>query len=150
MASENQQPSQSRRGHHVVQPENNIGNANQKIQSINTKHSKLAMVGSTKGMVKSQENSTDNTTHASGQSGPCNTFKPSTTLSNPLSSISNNAMHHNSAPSSAPSKENSFTNVEPFTVKDPTKTSHASQNLQLTKQGNCSKSSTGKLCVYLS
>uniref|UniRef100_A0A3Q1J535 Uncharacterized protein n=1 Tax=Anabas testudineus TaxID=64144 RepID=A0A3Q1J535_ANATE len=91
--NENQQPLQSQTGSNAVQPENNISNARLKAQSINTKPSKHLAVESstgvsTRGTLKSHGKNTDNTIHASGQSGPRNTSKPSTPLSNPhLSSI---------------------------------------------------------------
>ncbi|XP_026223688.1 uncharacterized protein troap isoform X2 [Anabas testudineus] len=151
--NENQQPLQSQTGSNAVQPENNISNARLKAQSINTKPSKHLAVESstgvsTRGTLKSHGKNTDNTIHASGQSGPRNTSKPSTPLSNPhLSSIRKNSMQHKSIPFSAQpsvSAENCFTNTEPLRVKDLTKTSNASQNKQLTREGHFSKGSTNK------
>ncbi|XP_044068282.1 uncharacterized protein LOC122883538 isoform X2 [Siniperca chuatsi] len=155
IATENQQPitvSQSRTGTHAVQPINNVCNARLKTQNINAKPLKNPAllnsdVDSTKGTGKSNGKATKNTSQLSGQSGPSNIFKTSATLSNPLSSIPYNAMHQNSAASSAQpalSAEACLDNMNLLSLKDPTKTSHASQNIQLTTQGNFSKSSTDK------
>lgn len=160
MATENQQPptvSQSKTGSHTVQPDNNVCNARLKTQNVNAKPSKHPAtlntnVDSTKGTGKSNGKSTENTSHKLGQSGPSNTFKTSATLSNPLSHIPNNAMHQNSTTSSAKpavSADACLDNMNQLSLKDPTKTSHASQNTQPTAQDNFSKGSIGKLSVLL-
>ncbi|XP_070696215.1 nucleolar and coiled-body phosphoprotein 1 [Pempheris klunzingeri] len=145
MATKNQQPptvSQSRTGTCAVQPDNNVCTAHLKAQNINAKPAEHPV------MLKSNVDSTKSTgkpSGKSGQSGPSNTF--SATLSNPLSSIPNNAMHQNRAASSAQpglSADACLDNINQLSLKDPTKTAHASQNMQPTPQSNFSKSSTDK------
>ncbi|XP_034392831.1 uncharacterized protein troap isoform X2 [Cyclopterus lumpus] len=152
VATENHQPlsvSQSRTGTHAVQPDNNVCNARIKTQNINAKPIKPPAtlnrnVDSTTGT--SNEKVRENThRQISGQFGPSNTFKTSAISDNPLSHIPNNAMHPTSA---APSAQPAFTaeacldNMSLLSLNDPAKTSHASQNMQLTTEGSFSKGST--------
>ncbi|XP_055366269.1 uncharacterized protein troap isoform X2 [Betta splendens] len=125
---ENQQPSNVshlRTSTRAVELEKNVCNASPRKQSLNTNLSKHPPVvsstaASTKGAVKSNGNNTDNMIHP----------KPLTTLSSSLLSA------HLSV-----SVENS-TNIQPVRVKCSTKSSHGSQNSQLTTP--YSKGSTDK------
>ncbi|XP_031701173.1 uncharacterized protein troap [Anarrhichthys ocellatus] len=149
-ATENHQPltvSQSRTGTHAVQPDNNVCNARLKTQNIHAKPTKQPAtlnrnVDSTKGTGTSTGEAEDNTyRQISGQSGPSNTFKTSAVSANPVSSVPNNAMHQTSAASSAQpafSAEAGLDNMSLLSLKDPEKTSHASQNTQLTTEGSSS------------
>nr|XP_019944274.1 PREDICTED: tastin isoform X1 [Paralichthys olivaceus] len=142
--SENPQP-----GAHAVQPEINVGKVRLRTQNINskpTKHSSMSSihVDSTH---KSHGKATDKISHLSGQSQPPSTFKTSATLSNPRSAFHNNALHQNSADpcaQSALSAETCLENMNRLSLKDPTKSSYAAQNTQLTTQVKSSKSSTGE------
>ncbi|XP_042347943.1 uncharacterized protein LOC121947104 isoform X2 [Plectropomus leopardus] len=147
VATEHQQPltvSKSRTGTHAVQPDRNVCNARLKTQNITAKPTKNpAMlnrnVDSTDGTGKSNEKVPEDTSKLSGQSGPSNTFKTSATLSNSLSSVPNNVMHQTStAPSAQPAvnADAFLDNMSLLSLKDPAKTSQASQNMQLTTQGN--------------
>ncbi|XP_040007651.1 uncharacterized protein LOC120803346 isoform X2 [Xiphias gladius] len=150
--SENQQPiiaPQSQTGTHAVQPETTVCNVRLKTQNIYSKPTKHpAVVNShVDSTHKSHGKATENISHLSGLSQLPNTFKTSDTLSNPPSAIPNNALHQNSAPSSAQpalSAETCLENMNLLSLKDPTKTSLASQSTQLTKQVNFSKGSTDK------
>uniref|UniRef100_A0A8C4F949 Uncharacterized protein n=1 Tax=Dicentrarchus labrax TaxID=13489 RepID=A0A8C4F949_DICLA len=154
MATENQQPltvSQSRTGAHVA---NNVCNGRLKTQHINAKPTQHPVplnshVDSTKGSGKCNGKATEeNAPQLSGQTGPSNTFKTSAPLSHPLSFIPDNAVQQNSTTSSAKSAFNAeacLDNMNRLSLKDQTKTSHPSQNTQLTAQGNFSKSSTDKV-----
>ncbi|KAL7398265.1 hypothetical protein ABVT39_007019 [Epinephelus coioides] len=141
IATENQHPvtvSQSRTGTHAVQPDKNLCNARLKTQNLNTKPAARLNrnVNSTKGTGKSSGKVSENT------SQPSNTFKTSATLSNPLSSVSNIAMHQSSAASSAQPAVNADTcldNMSLLSLKDPAKTSQGSQNMQLTMQGSAAE-----------
>uniref|UniRef100_UPI0037E8D6AE uncharacterized protein troap n=1 Tax=Semicossyphus pulcher TaxID=241346 RepID=UPI0037E8D6AE len=155
VASENQQPltlSQPRTGTHAVQPDNNVCNGHLRTKNINSKPTKQATFNSnvdlSKGTGKSNGKATVNTPQLSGQSVLSTTFKTSTTLSQPLSSASNKALHQNhSATSSAQSAlttEACLDNMNLLSLKDSTKSSHASKNMQLATQGNFSKCSTDK------
>nr|XP_046253692.1 uncharacterized protein LOC124063759 isoform X2 [Scatophagus argus] len=152
MATENQQAigiSQSRTGSHAVQPGNNVCNAHLKTQNTNAKATKhpvtlLSNVASTKG--KSNGKTAENTSQLSGQSGLSNLFKTSASLSHPLSSIDNDALHQNRTPSAqaAFNPEACLDNMNLLSLKDPTGTSHDRPKMQLTAQGNFSKSSADK------
>lgn len=90
---------------------------------------------------------TENASHLPGQSGPSSSFKTSTTLSNPLSSIANNTMHQNSASSSVPpaasaaGAEACLDNMNLLSLKD------TSQTAQLSTQGSSTKALTGKYVI---
>ncbi|XP_044208796.1 uncharacterized protein LOC122983106 isoform X2 [Thunnus albacares] len=127
MHTETAQPqtaSQSRLGTHAVQAENNACNARLKTQNINAKPSKHPALlnnkgGSTKGAGKFHGKATEKP-HLSGQSGPSNTCK------------TNNTLHQNSAAPStqaAVSAETCLDNLNLLSLKDPSKTSHVSQNI---------------------
>ncbi|XP_027144400.1 uncharacterized protein troap isoform X3 [Larimichthys crocea] len=145
MATENQQPltvSQSKTGNHI---DNSVCNTRLKPQNINapTQHPATlkSIVDPSKGAAKSNGKATGNTL-------PSSTPKTSATLSHPLSSIPNDTMHQNNSTSSAQPALNAdacLDHMNLLSLKDPIKTSHASQNIQLTAQGNFSKSSAGEL-----
>ncbi|XP_042266328.1 uncharacterized protein LOC121896470 isoform X1 [Thunnus maccoyii] len=127
MHTETAQPqtaSQSRLGTHAVQAENNACNARLKTQNINAKPSKHPALlnnkgDSTKGAGKFHGKATEKP-HLSGQSGPSNTCK------------TNNTLHQNSAAPStqaAVSEEACLDNLNLLSLKDPSKTSHVSQNI---------------------
>ncbi|KAM6929447.1 uncharacterized protein troap isoform 2-T2 [Lycodopsis pacificus] len=155
-ATEKHQPltvSQSRTGANAVQPDDNVCNARLKTQNIHAKPTKQPAtlnrnVDSTKGTGTSNREAEDNTyRQISGHSGPSNTFKTSAVSANPVSSVPNNAMHQPSAASSAQpafSAEACLDSMRLLSLKDPAKTSHASQNMQLTTEGSSSKSSSDK------
>ncbi|XP_045899663.1 uncharacterized protein LOC123967590 isoform X4 [Micropterus dolomieu] len=151
-ATENQQPvtvSQLRTGTRAIRPDNTMCNSRLITQNIIGKPLKNpallnSKADSTTGTGKSNGKATQNTSELSGESGPSQTFKTSATFSNHLSSFPNNAMHPNRATSSAQhalSAEACLDNMNLLSLKDPTKTS---QNMQLTRQGNFSTSSTDK------
>ncbi|XP_041802369.1 uncharacterized protein LOC121613149 isoform X2 [Chelmon rostratus] len=155
VATENQQPlivSQSRTGTCAVQPDNNVRNTRLKTQNINAKPTTRAAtlnsnMDSTKASGRFNGKATEETTQLSGQSGPSNKFKTSGTLSHPLSSIHNNTTHQNRAATSAQAAFNAeacLDNMNLLSLKDPSKTSHTSQDMPLTAQGNFSKGSTDK------
>ncbi|XP_040913930.1 uncharacterized protein LOC121194866 isoform X3 [Toxotes jaculatrix] len=138
-------PSQT--GAHAVQPESNACSAHLKTHYVNSKPTKHpAVLNSHVGSShKSHGKATENLSHLSEQCGLLNTLKTSGTLSNPLSAISNNTLHQNSALSSsqpALSAETCLENMNLLSLKDPTKTSHSSQNTQPTTQVNFSNGST--------
>lgn len=149
MATENQQPltvSQSKTGNHI---DNSVCNTRLKPQNINapTQHPATlkSIVDPSKGAAKSNGKATGNTL-------PSSTLKTSATLSHPLSSIPNDTMHQNNSTSSAQPASNAdacLDHMNLLSLKDPIKTSHASQNIQLTAQGNFSKSSAGELGALL-
>ncbi|XP_062247101.1 uncharacterized protein troap [Platichthys flesus] len=143
--SHNRQP-KSHPGSQAVQPENNVGNARLRTQNITSKPTKHPAVSNSHvdSTHKSHGKSTEKISHLSGQSEPPSTFKTSATLSNPLSAFHNNALHQNSAASSAQpalSAETCLANMNRLSLKDQTKLSHADQKTQLTTQV---KSSTGE------
>lgn len=79
-----------------------------------------------------------------------NALQTSATLFKPQSSIPNNAVPQSKEASSAEpavSAEACSDNMSLLSLKDPAKTSHATQNMQLTAQDPLSKSSTGELIV---
>lgn len=146
VATENQ-PSNVSRLHTGAHAVHHVCNSNLRKQNLNANPSKppSAVASAAASTLKSQGNLTDNRIHPLGQSGPCNTFQPSTTLSSSPLSVPNNAGHHNGASSLG---VESLINIKPVRVKGPAKTLHGSQNPH--PQRNYSKGSTGKLGVYLS
>ncbi|CAJ1085303.1 uncharacterized protein troap [Xyrichtys novacula] len=157
VASENQQPptlSQTRTGTHTVKPNNDARNVPLKAQNISSKpikHSATlnSIVDSSNGTGKPYGKATENASELSGESVPSITFKTSSTLSRPLSAVSNNALHQNhdstSSAQSILNTEACLKNMNQLSLKDPTKSSQASQNMPLTTQGNFSKSSAEKV-----
>ncbi|XP_070825257.1 uncharacterized protein troap [Chaetodon trifascialis] len=152
--TENQQPltvSQSGTGTCTVQPDA-VRNARLKTQNIHAKPTKHAAtlnsnIDSTRATGKSTGKAAESTSQLSGQSGPSNQFQTSATLSRPLSSIQNNTMHQNSSTPSAQAAFNAeacLENMNLLSLKDPSKTSHASQDMQLSVKGSFSKGSTDK------
>ncbi|XP_071332188.1 ras guanine nucleotide exchange factor R isoform X2 [Trachinotus anak] len=149
--NENQQPltvPQCQTGTDAAQPENGVCIARCKTQNINSKPTKHQAVlnSHVDSTHKSHRKATENISHLSGKSGLPNTFKTPATLSSPLSAIPNNTLQ-NSAPSSAQpalSAETCLENMNLLSLKDPTKTLHASQNTQQTSQVNFSKGSADK------
>ncbi|KAM6981805.1 uncharacterized protein troap [Tautogolabrus adspersus] len=156
VASENQHPltlAQPRTGCHAVQPDNNACNGYLKSQNTNAKPTKHPStlhrnLDSRKGTGNSNFKATENTPQLSGHSVPSITFKTSNTLSQPLSAVSNHALHQNNSTTlsaqSTYSTETCLDNMNLLSLKDPTNSSSSSQNMQLTTQGNFSKSSTEK------
>ncbi|XP_076597786.1 uncharacterized protein troap isoform X2 [Chaetodon auriga] len=157
VATENQQlltVSRPGTGTCAVQPDA-VRNTRLKTQNIHAKPTKRAAtlnsdMDSTRATGKSTGKAAENTSQLSGQSGPSNKFQTSATLSHPLSSIHNNTMHQNSTTTSAQAAFNAeacLENMNLLSLKDPSKTSHASQDMQdmqLSTKGNVSKGSTDK------
>ncbi|XP_060913587.1 uncharacterized protein troap isoform X1 [Labrus mixtus] len=154
VASENQHPlTQPRTGCHAVQPDNNACDGYLKSQNTNAKPAKHPStlnrkLDSKKGTGNSHFKATENTPQLSGHSVPSVTFKTSNTLSQPLAAVSNNALHQNHSTTlsakSTYSAETCLDNMNLLSLKDPTISSNSSQNMQLTTQGNYSKSLTEK------
>lgn len=160
MTTENEQPlpvSQSRTSTHAVQYDKNACNARLKTPNSNAKLTKHPAsldsdVDSTKSTGKPNGKTIENASQLAEQYGPFNKHKTSANLSHLPSSVSNNALHQNNATSSAQAAVNAeacVENMNLLSLKDPTKTAHAPQNMQLTVQGNFSKSSTGKLSLLV-
>ncbi|KAL6119731.1 uncharacterized protein ACO6RY_04248 [Pungitius sinensis] len=95
---------------------------------------------SSKGTGTSHGKAEENTyRQISEQPRPSNTFKASAVSSNALSFIPNNNVHQTSAASSALpafSAEACFDNMSLLSLKDPVRTLHASQSVQLTTEGD--------------
>ncbi|XP_041654542.1 protein Daple [Cheilinus undulatus] len=153
VASENQHPltlSQTKTGTHAVKPNNSACNIHLKPQTSNAKSTKHPATlnshsDSSKGTAKSNGKATDHTSHLSVQAVPSTTLKTSTTLSQPLSAVSNKALHQSHGTTSAQSAHNAeacLDNMSLLSLKDPIKS--ASQNMQLTTQGNFTNSSNEK------
>lgn len=114
---------------------------------MNAKHPSAinSNVDSCKGSGKCNGKTAEKTHSLSGQSGASSTFK---TSSHPLSSVPQNTKHPDKDAASSSSSlvafnaETCLDNMNLLSLNDPTKTSHTSQNIQLTVQGT--KSSTDK------
>ncbi|KAF3860382.1 hypothetical protein F7725_000637 [Dissostichus mawsoni] len=146
------QPKSSRLGHENQEPctvsqprtgtnaDNSVCNSLLKTKNVNakpTKHPAALMqnIDLTKGTGRFKGKAKDNA------------LQTSATLFKPQSSIPNNAVPQSKEASSAEpavSAEACSDNMSRLSLKDPAKTSHATQNMQLTTQDPLSKSSTDK------
>ncbi|XP_033943435.1 uncharacterized protein troap [Pseudochaenichthys georgianus] len=140
LGHENQEPctvSQSRTG---TDADNGVCNYHLKTQNVNAKPIKhpaalMRNIDLTKGTGTFKGKAKDNA------------LQTSATLFKPQSSIPNNAVPQSKEASSAEpavSAEACSDNMSLLSLKDPAKTSHATQNMQLTAQDPLSKSSTDK------
>ncbi|XP_074537737.1 uncharacterized protein troap [Halichoeres trimaculatus] len=137
-----QQPpvlTQTRTGSHPVQPDNNSYTARLRTQNVNAKSTKhpakfSSNVNSSTSTGKSTVKAANKTSQPLGQCAS-STFKTSACLSQPLSAVSNNVLHqdHSSVSSAqlTASTEACLDNMNQLTLKEPTKFSQASQNIQL-------------------
>lgn len=137
--------SQSRTASRAVHPTKNICNDRLKTPNSNSKLTKHpatldSNVDSTKGAGKSQ----GKTSQPPGQCVPSSKLKTSANSSHLPSSVSNNTLPQNNAASSAQACAD---NMNLLSLRSPTKTPNAPQNMQLTAKGKPSKSSNGKLIL---